>query len=72
MTTPCGPIQPDEARYVSELQDEGKRFEGYQYIALGAGSILAVAWACFSTSGTWPTTPSGLAFDVGGDRTRAA
>ena len=28
---------------MGELQGEGKRFEGYQYIALGAGSILAVA-----------------------------
>jgi hypothetical protein len=60
------PIQPDETRYVSELQDEGKRFEGYQYIALGAGSILAVASGVLFYFGYLADDTSGLAFDVGG------
>jgi hypothetical protein len=50
--TPQRPIQPDESRYVAELQSEGKRFEGYQYIALTISAVsmaaaipLYVLWA---------------------------
>jgi PEGA domain len=56
------PIQPDEGRYVTQLQDEGKRFEGYQYIALGAGSILAVASGVLFYFGYLAEDTSGLAF----------
>jgi hypothetical protein len=58
-------ILPDESRYVSELQTEGKRFEGYQYIALGAGSILAVASGVLFYFGYLADDTSGLAVDVG-------
>jgi hypothetical protein len=61
-------IMPDEARYVGELQEEGKRFEGYQYIALGAGSILAVASGVLFYFGYLADDTSGLAVDVGSKR----
>jgi hypothetical protein len=60
----------DEARFVGELQDEGKRFEGYQYIALGAGSILAVASGVLFYFGYLAEDTSGLAFGLG-DRNQA-
>ncbi len=59
------PITPDEARYVNELQGEGKRFEGYQYIALGAGSILAVASGVLFYFGYLAEDTSGLALGLG-------
>ena len=37
------PLTPSETDYVQQLQDEGKRFENLQYIALGAGSVFAIA-----------------------------
>jgi hypothetical protein len=61
-------IMPDESRYVGELQNEGKRFEGYQYIALGAGSILAVASGVLFYFGYLADDTSGLAVDVGSKR----
>ena len=36
------PVTPDEIRYVVELQDEGKRYESYQYKALGVGAGFAL------------------------------
>jgi hypothetical protein len=62
------PITPDEARYVGDLQGEGKRFEGYQYIALGAGSILAVASGVLFYFGYLAEDTSGLALDLGDHR----
>jgi hypothetical protein len=38
-----GPISQLEKDYVEALQKEGKRFENYQYIALGIGSAFAIA-----------------------------
>jgi hypothetical protein len=64
------PITPDEARYVTDLQGEGKRFEGYQYIALGAGSILAVASGVLFYFGYLAEDTSGLALALG-DRNQA-
>jgi hypothetical protein len=37
------PLRMDEVEYVDALQKEGKRFENYQYIALGVGSAFAIA-----------------------------
>ena len=37
------PLTPDETDYVQQLQDEGKRFENLQYVALGVGSVFAIA-----------------------------
>ena len=62
------PITPDEARYVGDLQGEGKRFEGYQYIALGAGSILAVASGVLFYFGYLAEDTSGLALSFGDRR----
>ena len=42
-TMPAPPLRPDEADYVQQLQDEGKRFENLQYVALGVGSVFAIA-----------------------------
>ena len=36
------PLTPREQEYVQQLQDEGKTFERYQYIALGI-SVVALA-----------------------------
>jgi hypothetical protein len=37
------PLTPREQDYVQQLQDEGKRFENLQYVALGVGSVFAIA-----------------------------
>jgi hypothetical protein len=42
-TMKVGPLTPAEATYVEQLQDEGKRFENLQYVALGVGSVFAIA-----------------------------
>ena len=42
-TMPAQPLTPIEADYVQQLQDEGKRFENLQYVALGVGSVFAIA-----------------------------
>ena len=34
---------PDLAEWDVSLQDEGKRFENLQYVALGVGSVFAIA-----------------------------
>jgi hypothetical protein len=60
------PINALESVYVGELQKDGKRFEGYQYIALGAGSILAVASGVLFYFGYLVDDTAVLAFSVGG------
>jgi hypothetical protein len=37
------PLTPAQTDYVQQLQDEGKRFENLQYVALGVGSVFAIA-----------------------------
>jgi hypothetical protein len=49
-TTRLPPIRIDESRYVNELQDEGKRFEGYQYACLGVATLAALASTPFVIS----------------------
>jgi hypothetical protein len=43
MNQPVPPASQAEVDYVNALQKEGKRFENYQYIALGIGSAFAIA-----------------------------
>jgi hypothetical protein len=40
---PAAPLTPAQMDYVQQLQDEGKRFENLQYVALGVGSVFAIA-----------------------------
>jgi hypothetical protein len=42
-TMPAPPLTQVQTDYVEQLQDEGKRFENLQYVALGVGSVFAIA-----------------------------
>ena len=42
-TMKATPLTPAETEFVQQLQDEGKRFENLQYVALGVGSVFAIA-----------------------------
>jgi hypothetical protein len=57
-TTRLRPVTPDETRYVGELQDEGKRYEGYQYKALTVGLISAAVSALLYLKWARSSNPS--------------
>jgi hypothetical protein len=40
---PARALTPEEKKWDSEQLDEGSRFQNYQYVAIGVGSVLAVA-----------------------------